>query len=42
VTFSGRLRGHGLKPGRYRIVAIPVNGAGKRGGARQHEFVVVG
>ena len=33
LRFSGRLRGRRLKPGLYRLVALPVDAAGNTGNA---------
>ena len=41
LRFSGRLRGKRLKPGRYRLVALPVDAAGNTGNAVLTRFRVV-
>jgi hypothetical protein len=41
LRFSGRLRGKRLKPGRYRLVALPVDAAGNTGNAVLTQFRVV-
>jgi hypothetical protein len=40
-TFTGRMSGRTLRPGRYRMTAVPVNAAGKHGRARAHAFRIV-
>jgi subtilisin-like proprotein convertase family protein len=39
--FSGRLRGRKLALGRYRLVAVPRDGAGKRGAAVRTKFRII-
>jgi hypothetical protein len=41
LRFTGWLNRHALKPGHYRITAVPVNAAGQRGHARRHDFTIV-
>jgi hypothetical protein len=41
LRFSGRLRGRKLKPGRYRLIALPVDAAGNTGNAVLTRFRVV-
>jgi hypothetical protein len=41
LRFSGRLRGKPLKPGRYRLVALPADAAGNTGNAVLTRFRVV-
>ncbi len=41
LTFSGRVRGHALKPGGYTVRAVPTNGVGEPGTAITATFKIV-
>jgi hypothetical protein len=41
LTFRARLRGHALRPGRYRLVLRAADAAGNRSVARRLTFTVV-
>jgi hypothetical protein len=41
ITFSGKFRGHGLRPGRYVAVLTATDAAGNRSRARSIRFTVV-
>jgi hypothetical protein len=40
--FTGRLGGRKLKPGRYRLVQVAVDGAGNKSATRRVRFRIVG
>ena len=41
LPFSGRLSGRRLRPGRYRLIALPVDAAGNPGNAALAPFRIV-
>jgi hypothetical protein len=42
LRFTGSVGGRRLRPGRYRLVAIPRDGAGNRGRAARAPFAIRG
>jgi hypothetical protein len=39
--FTGRLSGHKLKPGRYRLISTPINAQGQSGATHNNNFSVI-